>query len=671
MEFHLQSEYQPSGDQPQAIASLCKGLAKPGHQTLKGVTGSGKTFTLANVIQETKRPVLLLSHNKTLAAQLFSELKGFFPENAVEFFISYYDYYLPESYIPQTDTYIAKDASINEEIEKHRLSATSSLLSRRDVIVVSSVSCIYGLGAPDAYDMMTIRVKAGECINRETFIRQLIDIQYERNDVAMKRGCFSVMGDTIEIFPAYKDECYRIEFWDDEIERMTRRDALTKKVKEVMSELAIFPARHFVMPQSQLELAIPVILKEMEEQIEKFEHEGKLLEAQRIQQRTLADMEMLREFGYCPGVENYSVHLSPGRERGSTPDTLMDFFPKDFLVVIDESHVTLPQLRAMYNADQSRKQSLVDYGFRLPSAMDNRPLNFEEFEKKADQILFISATPGPYEMDCTTPVIQEIRPTGLLDPEIVLRPLENQIDDLIEEVRITSEKGQRILVTALTKRTSENLADYLREIGIRVKYLHSEIDAIERVEILRQLRSGEFDCLIGVNLLREGLDLPEVGLVAILDADKEGFLRSKSALIQTAGRAARNVNGRVIMYADKITGAMREMMLETEGRRQRQMAYNEAHGITPKSVIRAQQKTLLQYQEVEETVSKAVAEAGEDYNVTETIRQLEEEMEQAALEMEFERAAMIRDQIFKLQGQTEKSKKYQRQSKRRKKPGKP
>jgi len=667
MRFELNSEFSPAGDQPQAIEKLIAGIKAGNPQALQGITGSGKTFTIANVIQELQRPVLLLSHNKTLAAQLFSELKTFFPNNAVEFFISYYDYYLPESYLPQTDTYIAKDASVNDEIEKHRLSATSSLLARRDVIIVASVSCIYGLGAPDAYAEMTMKLKRGECIDREEFIRQLVEIQYERNDMTLARGCFSVLGDTIEVYPAYKDECYRIEFWDDEIERLTRRDPLTKNIREELDEMTVFPAKHFVLSSNQIDDSIPVIMKEMEQQVAQFEREGKLIEAQRIYQRTNYDMEMLKEMGYCTGIENYSMHLSPNRVPGSTPDTLMDFFPDDFITIIDESHVTVPQVRGMYNADRSRKQCLVDYGFRLPSALDNRPLNFGEFEGKTKDIIYVSATPSEYEKEKSDIVVQEIRPTGLLDPAIEVRPLKGQIDDLIEEVRLATQKGERILVTTLTKKTSEDLADYLREIGIRVKYLHSEIDSIERVEILRGLRAGEFDCLIGVNLLREGLDLPEVALVAILDADKTGFLRSESALFQTAGRAARNADGRVIFYADKITPAMKTVLDTTERRRAKQIAHNEAHGIKPATIKRAVQKTLRMYEEAEEVVESIVADESGGYAVVETLMQLEKEMEDAALAMEFERAAMLRDQIFKLKGESEKLVKYKKQSHRKKK----
>ncbi len=667
MRFNLNSEFEPAGDQPQAIEKLVAGIRAGEPQTLQGITGSGKTFTIANVIQQLQRPVLLLSHNKTLAAQLFSELKTFFPDNAVEFFISYYDYYLPESYLPQTDTYIAKDASINDEIEKHRLSATSSLLGRKDVIIVASVSCIYGLGAPDAYAEMTMKLKRGDIIDREKFIRQLVEIQYERNDMSLARGCFSVLGDTVEVYPAYKDECYRIEFWDDEVERLTRRDPLTKKIREEMDEMIVYPAKHFVLSSTQLDVAIPEIMAEMEEQVAKFEKNGKLVEAQRIYQRTNYDMEMLREMGYCQGIENYSMHLSPTRTPGSTPDTLIDFFGDEFITIIDESHVTVPQVRGMYNADRSRKQCLVDYGFRLPSALDNRPLNFEEFENKTRDMIYVSATPSMYELERTVPVVQEIRPTGLLDPHIEVRPLGDQIDNLIEEVRQAAESGERVLVTTLTKKTSENLADYLRDIGIRVKYLHSEIDSIERVEILRGLRAGEFDCLIGVNLLREGLDLPEVALVAILDADKTGFLRSESALFQTAGRAARNVNGRVIFYADKITPAMKTVLETTERRRARQMAYNEEHHIKPQTIKRAIQKTLKMYDDAENMVEAVVAEESGGYEVTEVVRQLELEMEEAALAMEFERAAMLRDQIFKLKGEEEKVFKYKKQSHRKKK----
>ena len=665
MDFQLKSSYQPAGDQPQAIEALIDGIRRHEPQTLHGITGSGKTFTIANVIQALQRPVLLLSHNKTLAAQLFSELKEFFPENAVEFFISYYDYYLPESYLPQTDTYIAKDSAVNDEIEKHRLSATSALLSRKDVVIVASVSCIYGLGAPEAYAAMTIDLKVGENIDRDEFIEKLVDIQYERNDTTLSRGGFSVMGDTIEVYPAYKDECYRVEFWDDEVERLTRRDPLTKNSREVLEEMTIFPAKHFVMSNVQIEEAIPNIMKEMEEQVQFFEKTGRLIEAQRIYQRTNYDMEMLREMGYCSGVENYSMHLTAGREMGSIPNTLLDFFPDDLLVVVDESHVSLPQVRGMFNADRSRKQCLVDYGFRLPSALDNRPLNFSEFEDKVHDIVYISATPAPYEIERSEQVTQEIRPTGLLDPAIEVRPLKNQIDDLIEEIRLAVEKDERILVTTLTKRTSEDLSDYLHEVGIKTKYLHSEIDSIERVEILRGLRAGDFDCLIGVNLLREGLDLPEVALVAILDADKEGFLRSQTALFQTVGRAARNLNGRVIFYANKITKAMRAVLDTTAERREKQHQFNLENNIEPQSIKRAIQKTLHTYEASEKVLHAMVADGTDGYDLAKHTHQLEAEMEEASLAMEFERAAMLRDQIFELQGKS--SSKFHKQTKKKKK----
>jgi len=665
MDFKLKSNYKPAGDQPQAIKALVEGIKRHKQQTLHGITGSGKTFTIANVIQELQRPVLLLSHNKTLAAQLFSELKEFFPDNAVEFFISYYDYYLPESYLPQTDTYIAKDSAVNDEIEKHRLSATSALLSRKDVVIVASVSCIYGLGAPEAYAAMTIDLKVGENIDRDAFIEKLIDIQYERNDMTLSRGGFSVMGDTIEVYPAYKDECYRVEFWDDEVERLTRRDPLTKNSREVLEEMTIFPAKHFVMSNVQIEKAIPNIMKEMEEQVAFFEKTGRLVEAQRIYQRTNYDMEMLREMGYCSGVENYSMHLTAGREAGSIPNTLLDFFPEDLLVIVDESHVSLPQVRGMFNADRSRKQCLVDYGFRLPSALDNRPLNFSEFEDKINDIIYISATPAPYEIEKSEVVTQEIRPTGLLDPAIEVRPLKNQIDDLMEEIRLAVDKDERILVTTLTKRTSEDLSDYLHEVGIKTKYLHSEIDSIERVEILRGLRAGEFDCLIGVNLLREGLDLPEVALVAILDADKEGFLRSETALFQTVGRAARNLNGRVIFYADKITKAMRVVLDKTAERRATQHQFNLDHNIQPQSIKRAIQKTLHTYEASEKVLHAMVADGDDEYALATRIRQLEAEMEEASLAMEFERAAMLRDQIFEMQGKS--TSQFHKQTKKKKK----
>jgi excinuclease ABC subunit B len=647
--FRLQAEFTPAGDQPQAIAALAQGLRRDQRfQTLLGVTGSGKTFTLANVIEQVQRPALIISHNKTLAAQLYSEFKSFFPDNAVEYFVSYYDYYQPEAYIPQTDTYIAKDASINEELEKLRLSATSSLLERRDVIVVCSVSCLYGLGSPADFEAMQARIVINGTLERDDLLRRLVDIQYARNDVAPERGNFRAVGDTLDIYPSYRDDFVRVEFWGDTIERLSRRDALTHEVVEELDEIAIFPAKHFVIPQARINQAEKGILAELDEQVAHFERQGRLVEAQRIYQRTLYDLEMLREIGYCQGIENYSRHLA-GREPGSRPYTLVDYFPDDFVTVVDECHVTLPQIHAMYTADRSRKLVLVEHGFRLPSALDNRPLNFAEYEAIQKNILFVSATPGPYELTLATPIEQVVRPTGLLDPEIEVRPLGNQIDDAIHEIRARTALGERTLVTTLTKRTAEDLSDYLRKLEIRSRYLHSEVDAIERVDILRSLRAGDFDCLVGINLLREGLDLPEVSLVVVLDADKEGFLRSETSLMQTAGRAARHVNGKVILYADLMTDSMRRVLVTTRTRRARQEAFNREHGITPRTVRRAIQSSLRRYEEADQTVMRVVAEAGGDYNVVETIRQVEKEMFEAAEALEFERAAMLRDQLRSLQ----------------------
>jgi len=649
--FVLHSEFRPAGDQPRAIEELAAGLERgEPFQTLLGVTGSGKTFTLANVIEKVQRPVLVISHNKTLAAQLYSEFRTFFPENAVEYFVSYYDYYQPEAYIPQTDTYIAKDASINEEIEKLRLSATSALMERRDVIIVASVSCIYGLGSPEDVEAMHVRVAVGSEMERDVLLRRLVDMQYSRNDVAPQRGQFRVTGDTVDVFPAYRDGFVRIEFWGDAVEQITLRDSLTGRVLDEVGSVPIFPARHFVMPRDRIARAEAAIIEELHEQVRKFEEAGRLVEAQRLYQRTMYDLEMLREVGYCHGIENYSRHLS-GRPPGSRPWTLIDYFPEDFITIIDESHVTIPQLQAMYRADRNRKLVLVEHGFRLPSALDNRPLNFDEFLSLVGQIIFVSATPGPFELARTRPVEQVVRPTGLLDPEVEIRPLANQVDDLIEEIRSRAERGERVLVTTLTKRTAEDLADYLRDLGLHVRYLHSELDAVERVELIRALRAGDFDCLVGINLLREGLDLPEVSLVAILDADKEGFLRSETSLIQTAGRAARHVNGKVILYADEVTDSIRRMVEITRERRERQKRYNEEHGITPRSVRRAVQASLRIYRDAEQIVSNVINEAGGDYDVAETIRQLEQEMREAADALEFERAAMIRDRIFALRKQ--------------------
>ncbi len=646
--FRLHAEFRPAGDQPQAIRKLCDGL-RTGRslQTLLGVTGSGKTFTLANVVEQVQRPLLVISHNKTLAAQLYSEFRGFFPDNAVEYFVSYYDYYQPEAYIPQTDTYIAKDASINDEIEKLRLSATSALMERRDVIVVASVSCIYGLGSPEDIERMQVRLAVSGGLGRDEVLRRLVDIQYTRNDVAPGRGEFRVAGDTVDVYPSYRDDFLRIEFWGDVIDRITRRDPLTGRAIEQLPQVSVFPAKHFVMPQDRIARAEAAILAELDEQVRRFEEAGRLVEAQRLYQRTMYDLEMLKEVGYCHGIENYSRHLS-NRPPGSRPYTLIDYFPEDFITVIDESHVTVPQLNAMYRADRSRKQVLVEHGFRLPSALDNRPLNFDEFMDIIGQVVFVSATPGPFELERTEPVQQVVRPTGLLDPEVEVRPLEGQVDDLIEEIRRCAERGQRVLVTTLTKRTAEDLADYLRELDLRVRYMHSEMDAIERVDVIRNLRAGDFDCLVGINLLREGLDLPEVSLVAILDADKEGFLRSETALIQTAGRAARHLDGRVILYADEITDSMRRMIDLTLKRRVRQEEFNRRHGIQPRSVKRAVQTSLHVHKEAEEVVASVIRESGGDYDVTETLNRLEAEMLEAAEALEFERAAMLRDRIYTL-----------------------
>ena len=652
--FNLVSDFKPSGDQPDAIKQLIDGLEKQQmHQTLLGVTGSGKTFTMANVICAVQHPVLVITHNKTLAAQLYSEFKNFFPTNAVEYFISYYDYYLPEAYIPQTDTYIAKDASINDEIEKLRLAATSSLLERRDVIIVASVSCIYGLGSPEDFSRMSIFVTQGSEINRKEFIRGLINLLYDRNDTSLKRGTIRVTGDTIDVFPAYRDDLVRFEFWGDTIENITSRDPITNHIKNRLTSCRIFPAKHFLLPEDRFRHAKTAILEEMREQVRKFENEGRYVEAQRIHQRTRYDLEMMEELGYCSGIENYSRHLSK-REPGSRPYTLIDYFPEDFITIIDESHATLPQIRGMYNADRSRKLTLVEHGFRLPSALDNRPLEFDEFIEVTGQRLYISATPGPYELQHSNPIQQVVRPTGLLDPQIVIRPLEGQVDDLIGEIREVSKKGEKILVTTLTKRMAEDLSDYLQELDIRVKYIHSEIGAIERVEILRDLRTGQFDCLVGINLLREGLDLPEVSLVAILDADKEGFLRSITSLTQTAGRAARHVNGRVILYADTKTQSIAELLRLTNHRRRRQEEYNRKHGIVPRTVKRPIQESLGDKESSKSNEISMIHERGDDYDVKEVIRLIEQEMFEAADKLEFERAALLRDQIKSLESQDQK-----------------
>ncbi|HUK82211.1 MAG TPA: excinuclease ABC subunit UvrB [Verrucomicrobiae bacterium] len=649
MPFQLVSKYKPRGDQPQAIEALTDSLrAGNRYQTLLGVTGSGKTFTMANVVQTLDRPTLVISHNKTLAAQLFSEFKQFFPRNAVEYFVSYYDYYQPEAYIPQTDTYIEKDASINEQIEKLRLSATSSLLSRRDVIVVASVSCIYGLGSPEDYFEMMALVKVGATMNRDDLLRKLVDMQYNRNDVEFTRGSFRVRGDTVEICPSYAEEAVRVEFFGDRVEQITRFDPLTGHKLEAVETFSIYPAKHWVMPYEKVVRAIDAIKAEMVERVAWFESQNKLVEAQRIHSRVMYDMEMMKEMGFCGGIENYSRHLS-GRAAGERPFTLIDFFPKDYLLIVDESHVTVPQIGGMYAGDRSRKMTLVEHGFRLPSALDNRPLNFTEFENLINQCIFVSATPGPNELQRSAVVAEQIiRPTGLVDPTVTVKPLTGQIDDLIEECRKRAEKHERVLVTTLTKRTSEDLADYFREVGIRVKYLHSEIDAIERVEILRGLRSADFDVLVGINLLREGLDLPEVSLVAILDADKEGFLRSATSLIQTAGRAARHINAEVILYADVMTDSINKFLETTDYRRAKQLAYNKEHNITPKTVKRELQLSLAELTQAREVEASVVRETRGGYRTAELLRELEAEMIEAAENLQFEKAAILRDQIAEL-----------------------
>ncbi|PYL35052.1 MAG: excinuclease ABC subunit B [Verrucomicrobia bacterium] len=731
MSFQLESNYKPKGDQAQAIGKLIKSVESGNrHQTLLGVTGSGKTFSIANVVQELDRPTLVISHNKTLAAQLYSEFKQFFPRNAVEYFVSYFDYYQPEAYIPRSDTYIEKDSSINEEIERLRLAATSALLSRRDTIVVASVSCIYGITSPEDYLQMLLTVKQSQHISREAVLSRLIEMLYERNDMNFSRGRFRVRGDVVEVYPGSADEeGVRIEFFGDEIEAITKFDPLTGHAHESLSVITFYPAKQFVTPADKLNRALRTIREELEQRIVELESQNKLLEAQRLRMRTEYDLEMLQEMGFCNGIENYSRHLS-GRPPGSKPYTIIDFFPKDFLVVIDESHATIPQIGGMYEGDRSRKTVLVNYGFRLPSALDNRPLNFDEFMKLTNQTIYVSATPAEFEIqnsvvgnmgyiphkrqrigveeivpfvlpgekgsapidreqapnsdkrraraqrsspnsnvlvsrtdeppekfDVHTPgaplvVEQIIRPTGLLDPKITLKPLKNQIDETIELCRQRVEKSERVLVTTLTKRTAEDLADYLRDVGLKVRYLHSDIDAIERVEILRGLRAADFDILVGINLLREGLDLPEVSLVCILDADKEGFLRSQTSLIQTAGRAARHVNGEVVLFADQVTQSMEALISISEYRRTKQMEYNEKHGITPQTVRRAVQESLHTILRGREIAASVIQEAGGDFNVTELLRELEEEMQEASANLEFERAALLRDQIMEVKGGT-------------------
>ena len=650
--FVLHSEYKPTGDQPAAIEELVKGF-REGNQceTLLGVTGSGKTFTMANVIAQLNRPTLVIAHNKTLAAQLYGEFKEFFPENAVEYFVSYYDYYQPEAYVPSSDTYIAKDSSINDEIDKLRLSATASLVERRDVVIVSSVSCIYGLGSPVDYRDMVIYLRTGQERDRDEIIHKLIDIQYDRNDMDFKRSTFRVRGDVLEIFPAdAQDYAYRVEFFGDEIDRICEIDVLTGAVKKTLEFAAIFPASHYVMPMHKILEATRRIEDELEERVRYFRQEDKLLEAQRIAERTNYDVEMLRETGFCSGIENYSRHLA-GRPAGSTPETLMDFFPDDFLIIIDESHMTLPQLRAMYNGDQSRKTTLVDYGFRLPSAKDNRPLCFEEFEDKINQILFVSATPGPYEeAHELLRAEQIIRPTGLLDPNVSVRPVEGQIDDLLAEIRKETAAGNKVLVTTLTKTMAEDLTDYLKEVGVRVRYLHSDIDTLERTEIIRDMRLDVFDVLVGINLLREGLDIPEISLVAILDADKEGFLRSETSLIQTIGRAARNADGHVIMYADMMTDSMRSAIDETMRRRAAQEAYNKEHGITPQSIRKAVRDLISISKDVaaEEQRYEKAPESMDREELEKLIEKVKKQMQKAAADLNFEAAAELRDRMLEL-----------------------
>ena len=652
MEFRLHSEYQPTGDQPQAIDELVKGFQEGNQfETLLGVTGSGKTFTMANVIAALNKPTLVIAHNKTLAGQLYGEFKEFFPENAVEYFVSYYDYYQPEAYVPSTDTYIAKDSAINDEIDKLRLSATASLSERRDVVVVASVSCIFGLGSPDEFSGMSVSLRPGMQKDRDDVLRALVTIQYDRNDMDLNRGCFRVRGDVIEINPAQGSEfLIRVEFFGDEIDRITEVDPLNGQVQNTLEHVIIFPASHYVVPQEQINKACDEIEKELEGRIRFFKGEDKLLEAQRISERTNFDIEMLRETGFCSGIENYSRHLN-GMPEGAPPFTLLDFFKDDYLIIIDESHMTIPQIRGMYAGDRSRKQTLVDYGFRLPSALDNRPLNFEEFEQRIDQMMFVSATPGPYEEEHELLRTEQIiRPTGLLDPKIDVRPVEGQIDDLIAEVRKETAHHNKVLITTLTKRMAEDLTDYMREVGIRVRYLHSDVDTLERSEIIRDMRLDVFDVLVGINLLREGLDIPEITLVAILDADKEGFLRSETSLIQTVGRAARNAEGHVIMYADTITDSMRRAIDETERRRALQQAYNEAHGITPQTIKKAVRDLISITKEIKpaETAFEKDPESMSRPELEKLIADVQKKMKKAAAELNFEAAAELRDQMVDL-----------------------
>ena len=651
MDFELKSDFKPTGDQPQAIKSIVSAINNnEKYATLLGVTGSGKTFTMANIIQEVKMPTLILAHNKTLAAQLYSEFKEFFPNNAVEYFVSYYDYYQPEAYVAHSDTYIEKDASINDEIDKLRHSATAAILERDDVIIISSVSCIYGLGDPEDYRKLMLSLRPGMERDRDDIIKKLIEIQYERNDINFTRGTFRVRGDILEIFPASNDErAIRIEFFGDEIDRITEIDYVTGKIVGTRNHVVIFPASHYVTTPERVEKAVIEIEKELEERVKSFKDDDKLLEAQRIEQRTKYDIEMLKEIGFCQGIENYSRHIT-GRKPGEKPYTLMDFFPDDYLIIVDESHVTVPQVRGMYAGDRSRKTSLIDNGFRLPSAYDNRPLNFDEFEENINQILFVTATPGPYELEHSTTIAEQIiRPTGLLDPIVEVRPINNQIDDLVVEINKVIEKDERVLITTLTKKMSEDLTNYLKEIGIKVKYLHSDIDTLERVEIIRDLRLGKFDVLVGINLLREGLDIPEVSLVAILDADKEGFLRSETSLIQTIGRAARNSEGKVIMYADKITRSMESAIAETKRRREIQMLYNEEHNITPTTIKKKVRDAIEATVVADEETIYGIKETDNVEEIKENIAALQVEMMEAAQNLQFERAAELRDKIKQLE----------------------
>ena len=651
MDFKINSEYSPTGDQPQAIDKIVKAINNDEKfSTLLGVTGSGKTFTMANIIKNVQKPTLIIAHNKTLAAQLYSEFKEFFPENAVEYFVSYYDYYQPEAYVAHSDTYIEKDASINDEIDKLRHSATAAVLERKDCVIISSVSCIYGLGDPEDYKELMVSLRPGMERDRDDIIKKLIEIQYERNDINFTRGTFRVRGDILEIFPANTDErAIRIEFFGDEIDRITEIDYLTGKIVGLRNHVVIFPASHYVTTKERIDQAVIDIEEELKHRIEYFKENDKLLEAQRIDQRTRYDVEMLKEIGFCQGIENYSRHIT-GRNAGEKPYTLMDFFPDDYLIIIDESHVTVPQIRGMYAGDRSRKGSLIDNGFRLPSAYDNRPLNFDEFEDNINQILFVTATPGPYEIEKSTTIAEQIiRPTGLLDPIVEVRPINNQIDDLVGEINTIIDKGERVLITTLTKKMSEDLTNYLKEIGIKVRYLHSDIDTLERVEIIRDLRLGKFDVLIGINLLREGLDIPEVSLVAILDADKEGFLRSETSLIQTIGRAARNANGKVIMYADKITSSMNSAIEETSRRREIQMMYNKEHGITPQTIKKSVRDAIEATVVADEEAVYGAIDTNDIESIKESIITLQEEMMEAAQNLQFERAAQLRDKIKELE----------------------